>query len=392
MKKSNNLMNLKFINKSLSEKLKKLNYKKIYYGRGNLSNEVERSEIIQLEESIRKSFQEREQIYKIEEFSNKGISKKIKDIDKYIEEKIKKVEELKIDQSKFSNDYLDISYEEIDISVEKIQAYLDESLKKIQTISRIVVKKENEALSPCLTTQVMENIVELVDGFIGKIRKKDIDIFKNCRVKYNRKPYIIFIPGFGNSYYHDRFNSIFFPLNSNSGFEHSILTSFGLYKWKMDDIDFFRKKYVKLERNLVLTKSSLEEKFAEEYYCYISQILDKTISDDSLDWFRNVLCRSEKNEELEKNCNYIEDKTIYDESKFDLRVKNFLGKLNSILKIKDINSLIEISSSKEGDNLVDLKIKGIDPTKNNDIEKILNALLIQSKLKRFSELNLGGEK
>jgi len=394
IKKSKIFINLKHINKVLSENLKKLNYKKIYYGRGSLSNELERNEIINLEESIKRSSQEREKIYKMEEFNSRGISKKIKDIDKYIEEKIKRVEEIKVEKNKVSNDYLNISFEEEDISVEKIQAYLDESLKKVQIISRIVVKKENEDLSPCLTTNVKEDIVETLDRIVRKLRKKDIDIFKNCKVEYNRKPYIVFIPGFGNSYYHDRFNSIFLPLNSNSGLEHSILTSFGLYKWKMDDIDYIKKRYIKLERNAILTKSSLEEKFSEEYYCYISQAIDKTISNDSLDWFRNILCRSEKFEELKLNyeSNLIEKESTHEEPMFNLRKKNFLRKLNSMLKIKDIDSLIEISLTEENNSLIDIKIKGIDPTKNDKIEKIFDALLMQSKLKRFSELNIGGEK
>jgi hypothetical protein len=53
VKKNKSFVNLKYINKNLSENLKKLNYKKIYYGRGNLSTEIERNEIIELEESIK---------------------------------------------------------------------------------------------------------------------------------------------------------------------------------------------------------------------------------------------------------------------------------------------------------------------------------------------------
>lgn len=323
------------------------------------------------------------------------------------------------------------------------EEFVADRIKDIQTMVDMIGKRLRIEPIPLLVTPPPAGFLEQADAIVRECERNDPELFRGKFARLKGKPSIIPVPGEGNGVYSFDQNVIILPWHPAGSLEESVVTSIILYRWDADDSRDLRDSYAALKCNRNLGFVDLQKSLVKNYLVWITKECRgyKVMEKDLRDWFLWKIAPKRGGEErVEERPPVVFDTpsvetlpvgpaelpiggvevpepsapvaepvpepapvavaapeppapaAIVDpvpsrpaaSADFEAKRAALVEKLEKLVKSPRVAEKIRIRES-AGDGDIDIELRDLK-IGSEELELILNALLIQAKLRRFDPL------
>lgn len=242
----------------------------------------ERSEFVNIENSINNARSDRKRIFKT--FASAGDIRNLFELSTIEESIIQKEREMfeLVSTTGKQNSYINrlLDSQKV-ISNKQREEFLTDRVSALKGAVNLFSKREKKDPALFLTMRPVKGVPEKYASAIGKVLGADRFIFYNKEIAAHGYPSVIFIPGTGLATYDSAHNAFFFSQFPEEGeFEEAVLKAFGSYRWNYDEESKLRASFSTLKANSELPGGGLEQSFIRNYCAYIRVELGRAKKQD----------------------------------------------------------------------------------------------------------------
>lgn len=357
-------------------------------GRAQIKTDDQRQAILTLENRLEALNKERRNIYSFLHLTGGALGIRISSMDRLWEEGFNRIMELQVEESRASQDFFTIVQETTLVSPEKKTAFLEEWLKAIQSMSRVMAKRAQLEAEPWLTSSYPADLLSQMTDYLRMAESQDKDLFNNCRTRFANPPQMILLPMLGQGFYDSRGNNLFIPLHSSQTPLASLFLALGQYRWLMDDTNRIRTSYRNLPGHAILAPSQLEDRFIQQYFQFISAAPGEIpIPADVEQWFQDFLCRKETAANQHKGQSAVQPDATELNNQFDYQIQEIIEAIDHETSFEDIEQHLVIRRSLEREGCIDILLCNLTPD-SPELERLLAILNKLAENSRFRNLDL----
>lgn len=169
----------------------------------------------------------------------------------------------------------------------KKEDFINDRVTYIKNMFELVSKRNKIEPTPCLSEKISPRIPDMIIEALCEYLKADPRVFKTKKFKRFGYPSVIFVPGCGNAIYSYDYNSFIVPVFPLTNFKESVISAMVLYRWDCDEDKEFREAYNSLKPYKKLSFVDLQRALIKDFTIYITKELKgyKLFDKEIRDWF-----------------------------------------------------------------------------------------------------------